>query len=155
MDMPKPTELHHRLHRLAGRWAGEETLYASPWDPVGGPALAEIRNRPALGGFVLIQDYAQTRGGETTFLGHGVFWIDPASDEVVLHWFDNMGFPPNEFRGRFEGERLSLCCQQGQGRQRVSFDLSEPGRYRFRMEVSGDGTRWAPFMDGVYSRLGE
>ena len=30
--MPEPGEQHRALQALAGTWAGEETLYPSPWD---------------------------------------------------------------------------------------------------------------------------
>lgn len=154
MDMPKPGPLHERLALLAGRWLGEETLMPSPWDPAGGTALGRVENRVALGGFAVLQDYVQSRDGQTCFEGHGVFTVDADKEEVVLYWFDSMGCPYNEFRGGFEGEALALYCDAPMGRQRVRFEWPARDRYGFRMEMSQDGTNWQCLMTGAYSREG-
>ena len=52
MEMPKPTDVHKKLERLAGKWKGEEKMYPSPWDPNGGIAVGRVNNRPALDGFI-------------------------------------------------------------------------------------------------------
>ncbi|MBI2380373.1 MAG: DUF1579 family protein [Gammaproteobacteria bacterium] len=153
MDMPQPGPLHERLASLNGSWHGEETMYPSPWDPAGGVAQAQLVNREALAGFAILQDYEQKRGGKTSFTGHGVFWVDPDSGEVVLHWFDSMGFAPNVFRGGFEGGALVLHYASPMGKQRVRFEWPEPLRYRFRMDMSQDGESWMPLMAGEYRRV--
>lgn len=152
MDMPQPTALHERLHTLAGRWSGEEQLHPSPWDPKGGTAEGHVDNHSGLDGFALIQDYVQVRDGATTYRGHAVFSVDTGANEVVLHWFDNMGSPPNVFRGNYAGDTLVLSFAGPQGQQRVSFRQDTPGHYDFRMEVSGDGANWQTFMTGSYQR---
>jgi hypothetical protein len=55
MEMPKPSDGHRRLERLAGRWEGEEKMEPSPWDPQGGTALGCVT-------------------------GHGVYTYDPKED---------------------------------------------------------------------------
>ena len=92
-EMPKPTEKHAKLQSLAGTWVGEETMYPSPWDPKGGPALGRTESRLDLDGFYLLSDYTQERGGRTSYKGHGVFGYDPGSGSYTMHWFDSMGFP--------------------------------------------------------------
>jgi hypothetical protein len=76
-----------------------------------------------------------------------VFRWDPTQQCYFLHWFDSMGFPPNDFRGQFEGDVLTLVFQGSMGHHRAIFDLREPDRYAFRMDVSSDGNQWFPFME--------
>ncbi|MGH7409549.1 MAG: DUF1579 family protein [Candidatus Methylomirabilis sp.] len=152
MDMPKPSEAHRKLQKLVGRWKGEERLSPSPWDPKGGTAVGRIENRPALDGFVVVQDYEQERDGAVGFRGHGVFSWDPTKKRYLLHWFDSMGMPPNEFVGDFERDVLTVTGASSQGQSRAVFDVSKPGRYSFRMDVSGDGKEWQTFMEGKYSK---
>lgn len=152
MQMPTLSEAHHLLARLEGNWRGDERLQPSPWDPAGGSAQATIENRVALGGFTVVQDYRQTRHDRADFLGHGVFSWDEARAEYVLHWWDSMGMPPNEFRGPFDSGVFTLICVSPQMRSRAMFDVSQPGRYRFRMDISMDGRSWQNFMEGDYTR---
>jgi hypothetical protein len=116
-----------------------------------GPPWGSSRTA-SLDGFAVVQDYEQERHGSVTFRGHGVFWWDPAAQSYVLTWFDSMGLAPNEFRGRLEADVLTLTSQGPQGLSRAVFDLSDHGRYGFRMEVSGDGKEWQPLMEGSYER---
>lgn len=139
MDMPRPTDAHRRLEPLAGRWTGTETWHPSPISPEGSTAEGHVHNRLILGGFALVQDYEHVADGEVVLRGHGVFRFDASSGEVHLHWFDSSGAPPNLYRGGFDGDRLVLTEQQEQGWVRAVFDLSEPDRHVFGMEVSGDG----------------
>lgn len=152
MEMPKPTEAHRKLEKLAGEWSGEEKLHPSPWDPKGGPATGRAHNRVALDGFAVIHDYEQERGGAITFRGHGVFSYDAGKKEYVMHWWDSMGMPPNEFRGTWQGDVLTVTAPGSQGHSRAVWDLSEKGVYRFQMDVSQDGKQWMTFMEGRYTR---
>ena len=152
MEMPKPGEPHRRLAKIVGNWKGEEKLAPSPWDPVGGSAIGRVHNRAALDGFAVIQDYEQERNGAVNFRGHGVFTWDSAQNNYLLTWFDSMGTPPNEFRGNFENDILSLTNKGPMGLSRCSFDFREPNGYRFTMEVSEDGKQWITFVDARYRK---
>jgi hypothetical protein len=152
MEMPHPTEAHRKLHLLAGTWRGDETLAPSPWDPAGGKARGRVENRESLDGFAVIQDYAQERNGRVTFRGHGIFGYDASRKRYTLHWFDNVGMGVSVFDGTFEGNILTLVATSPQGQTRAVWDFSTPGSYRNRMEVSGDGRSWNPFMEGTYTR---
>jgi hypothetical protein len=85
MEMPKPTEVHHKLAKFAGRWTGKEKLSPSPWDPKGGAAVGHCNNRLAADGFVLLHEYVQERNGTASFHGHGVFSYDSAGKCYMLH----------------------------------------------------------------------
>jgi superfamily I DNA/RNA helicase len=70
ITIPKVTEAHRRLERLVGAWSGEERLYPSPFDPLGGAATGRVRNQLALDGFAVVQDYERlkARAGMLDFL---------------------------------------------------------------------------------------
>jgi len=153
MDMPQLSEAHRKLQRLAGSWTGDETIHPSPWDPQGGPATGRVENRSVLGGFIVVQDYEQQRGGRISFEGHGIFRYDAVKRDYVLHWFDSFGMPPNEFRGEFEGDVLTMTARDHQGYSRATFDFGEADRYAFRMEVSPDAESWSMVVEGSYFRV--
>ncbi len=152
MDMLQPTDAHRKLEKLAGNWTGCEVLSPSPFDPTGGDATGTVHNRVALNGFVLVQDYEQQRDGKVSLTGHAVFTHDAGQDRYTLHWFDSSGFPPSQFHGNFEGDVLSMICDMPMGKLRATFDVSKEGTYVFKMEMSGDGQNWNPFMDGTYTQ---
>jgi hypothetical protein len=152
MEMPVPTDAHRKLEALVGTWNGEEKIHPSPWDPEGGSARARVDNRLALEGFAVIQDYEQDRGDDKGFRGHGVFQWNPKEACYVMHWWDAWGFPASEFKGNFEGETLIFTKRDPQGTTRATFELGEPGTYRFKLDVSPDGAHWAPFMEGKYRK---
>ncbi len=151
-EMPKPNETHARLAMLAGVWEGVETLFPSDWDPQGGEATASMKSRVALGGFAVIGDYEQRRGGAVTFQGHAVWTIDPASGEVLLTWFDTIGGLPETFRGKFEGNQVVVTSRTHQGLNRLSYALEGANAMTSRMELSGDGAAWKPLFEGKYAR---
>ena len=86
--MPVVTEEHKRMSRLAGSWVGEDALSPSPWLPQGAKAVGRMTARMALGGFHLIIDWTQERGGKVNFEGHGVLGWDPRGQCYTMHWFD-------------------------------------------------------------------
>jgi hypothetical protein len=101
MDMPKTGPVHARLLAFVGEWEGTESVEPSAWGK-GGPATGRTDFRGDLDGFALIQDYVQLKESVITFRGHGVFTVDPQTQEVLWYWFDSVGFPPDlPARGRF------------------------------------------------------
>jgi hypothetical protein len=152
MVMPQPGSHHRALEAFVGDWTGTETLHPSPFDPEGGTARAHVRNVLALDGFVVLQDYEQSRGELVNFRGHAVFRYDHARNEYVCHWYDSWGGAPAEFRGSGLGGRFVLSNAGQQGHTRATWEFPGDGTYRYRMEVSPDGHHWATFMDGTYRR---
>ena len=152
MEMPKPSDEHIKLQRLVGDWKGSERLHPSPWDPKGGEAVARANNRSALDGFAVIQDYEQQRGGKVNFRGHGIFTWNAAEKCHILYWFDSLGFPPEIFKGGFNGSVLTLTSRNERGYTRGIWDFSNQNSYAYRMEVSPDGVKWQLFVEGTYTK---
>jgi hypothetical protein len=150
--MSRPASEHQSLSMLAGNWLGKEHIHPSPFDPIGGPATGHVHNRAALNGFAIIHDYEQKRNGDVSFRGHGIFRWDASEQCYTLHWFDSLGLRPVEYRGRLQGQILSLTAPQGQGFSRAVFDFSGEKCYRYRMEISPDGEQWFVFLEGEYQR---
>ena len=150
MEMPKPTDGHAMLERLAGNWEGDEEMPPSQWDPAGGTAVARMNNRMGLTGFALIGDYEQERDGVITYSGHSVWTYDPEEALYSLHWFDSMGSPPERFTGRFDGDVI-VMAHGGPMHARMTNDLSG-GELRMQMEMSQDGETWMRMFTGVYRR---
>jgi len=152
MEMPKPGPEHKKLELLAGTWSGEEKMHPSAWDPKGGVASVSMASRVACDGFYVVGDYEQRRESTVTFRGHSVYGIDPKSQEVVLNWFDSMGMGGDVFRGKFQGQVLTLECKNAMGHHRLTYDFSEKGTLRSKMESNQDGKKWSPMFDGVYHK---
>jgi hypothetical protein len=153
MEMPHVLDEHRRLKALAGNWAGEEKIHPSPWDPKGGAAASRFQARADLDGFFLIADYVEERDGRVAYRGHGVYGYDPQQKCYTMHWFDSMGSgTPEPARGQWEGNRLTFENQNPMGHSRYVYDFEGENRYRFTIENSQDGRKWATFMEGLFTR---
>ena len=73
------------------------------------------------------------------------------SGDYVLNWWDSMGMGNQTMRGNFVDDVLSVSCAGPMGHNRCTFDVKEPGRYAFVMEVSQDGENWMTAMTGDYN----
>ena len=153
MWMPALTDHHRKLTALAGSWAGEETLYPSPWMPEGGTAEASIEAKLDVDGFFLLTDYVETRGGRPSYRGHGVFGWDTDQKKYSMFWFDSVSPGPRApVWGTWDGDTLAFESASPMGHQRYVYVLQGPDRYTFRIEMSRDGTAWQPFVEGRYTR---
>lgn len=156
MEMPKPTAEHKRMEQLAGNWVGEETIHPSPWDPKGGKAVGRVRARVELGGFHLITEYEQERGGAVNFRGHGVLSYDPRGRCYTMHWFDSIGMEHGApALGTWEGNTLTVQHEMPHvAHSRHVYEVLGDGQYRMKLQSSRDGREWQTFLEGVYRRVG-
>jgi hypothetical protein len=152
MEMPQPSETHKNLARLAGDWSGEEKIFPSQWSPEGASAEAVHVARVSLNGFVVVEDYEQKSGGETTFSGHGVWTVDSESGDCLLYWFDCLGTGMELFCGSWEGDVMTLLSHGPSGHFRLTYDLTDPEIIRTGMETSHDGEQWTPMMEGAFTQ---
>ena len=128
MDTPRPGPAHARLMRFAGR--------------------------ESLDGMALVQDYEEEKDGAVVFHGHGVFLVEPDTQDVLWWWFDSMGFPPEPARGTWDGDVLLFdkSTPRGDARYRYQFDGND--RYRFTIENRFPGqAEFVEFMHGDYERV--
>ena len=145
---------HRRFEQMAGTWVGEETMYPSAWDPKGGTAIGRTVGRVTVGGFALVIDYEQTRGGAVTFAGHGIYTFDPMSELYAMTWVDSIGSPPERFTGKFADEVLVMGHGGPPMHVRMRSDYTRPDRIASSMEMSADGRTWNKLFDGDYRRVG-
>lgn len=152
MEMPQVSAGHRRFEQMAGRWVGEERMHPSQWDPEGGVAAGTTTSRVALNGFALIAEYEQERDGAVTFAGHGVYTFDPESELYILHWFDSIGSPAEVFKGRFDGDVLTLTHAGPPMHVRLVYDYTQPGVLTSAMDMAPDGSEWKRLFDARYDR---
>jgi hypothetical protein len=154
MQMPTPTTEHERLALLEGHWEGDERILPTPFDPEGGPARGEWTLRMALGGFCLIADYRQRRGGAVNFEGHGVYGWDTRGRCYTLHWFDSSGIEHGApALGTWENDTLVLQYELTQfGFSRQIYTVAA-GEYLLTLQNSRDGKEWSTFLEGRYRRV--
>ena len=154
MEMPKLTEQHDQLARLAGQWRGEETMLPSPWCPEEMQATSTTNARMELDGFFLITDHKQERDGQVSFRGHGVMGWDPRKKQFTMHWFDIMGGDPGPpAMGTWEGDRLVFQHQHHMGHSRYTYEFSGDDTYTFQLENSQDGENWQLFIKSTHRRV--
>jgi hypothetical protein len=153
MEMPKVSPEMLRLTELfVGTWKGEETLYPSEWDPVGGPAFGTWTVRPTAGGFCLAVDYVEERDGQVVYVGHGVHGRDAMDGSFHAYWFDNIGMMPKQgTKATLDGDRYTYTESSPRGHSRFTYAWRD-GAFTFTIERSQDGTTWSPMHDGRYRR---
>jgi hypothetical protein len=154
MDMPKVGSEMQRLTELfAGTWRGDEKLYPSEWDPVGGPAHGVWTVRPGLDGFVLLVDYDESRGGEVVYRGHGIHGWDAEAGGYQAYWFDNIGILPKApVQASLDGTTYRYTEASPTGHSRFTYAWAD-GVFTFTIERSADGIAWAPMHEGRYHRV--
>ncbi len=155
-EMPKPSEAHARLARLAGRWEADETMHPSEWAPIESKRRATTVNRMGVDGFFLLNEYTQYDGDRAAFRGFGVYGWDPARERYSMYWVDSMGSPPAaQVWGTWEGDTLTFQQETPRGHHRYVYVLEAEDRYVFRMASSKDGATWTEILTGVYTRVGD
>jgi hypothetical protein len=83
-----------------------------------------------------------------------VFGWDGVHSQYAMYWFDSSGFVPDgPATGTWsrDGNELALTHQSPMGHHRYAWTLGD-GEFRMRIENSEDGTKWATFLDGTYTR---
>lgn len=154
MDMPGPTEFHQKLKAFVGEWTGEETMHPSPWDPKGGKSKGTYHCRVVCDGFAVVQEYEQVRDGVVGFRGHGVFGYDVQQNCYLWHWTDSMGgMPCVATQGQWSGDTIVWQNESPMGKSRYTHTFLPNGRCAFKIEVSQDGSTWAPMMDAIYGKV--
>jgi hypothetical protein len=116
---------------LLGNWTGVEQLTA------GGTARTMVTFKLDVADHVVLQDYRQVRDNGAELTGHGVFLIDPVTNDLLWWFFDSSGTPPTPLRGL---------------RTDLELVLGPHGEHRFW--ITDDRLhRRSPGLSGAYGRI--
>ena len=84
---------------------------------------------------------------------HPSQWDPKGGIAVGRTKIDCMGYPPEVFVGRFDGDILTLAHGGPGMHARLTYDLTDPQHMLRRMEMSQDGAIWNTLFDGRYKRF--
>ena len=160
MDMPRLRDEHAPLKDYVGRWTGPEILYPNQFREDRQEAIGSFHFSMFGGGFFLQADYQEWQNGVPIYGGKGIFGYAPGApgDErgyYTMYWFDSIGgMYPEPAKGTYQDGALVFQNQNPLGHGRYTYALLSDGQLHFSLEMSQDGTTWAPFMEGTYRRVG-
>ena len=139
---------------MAGTWLGELRSFPSPWDPAGGVAVGRTQCRIALGGQLLVSDYAEERDGAITFRGHGVYGWDAQHAVYRMYWFDTVQPTPLlvPAAGTWQGTDLTFAVQTDVAEHRYVYEFHQRDYYTFRIDLRRSGEQWRTYARGQYAR---
>ncbi len=154
METPKVGREMQRLAELfVGTWRGDEQLFPSDWDPVGGPATGTWTVRAVAGGFALALEYVEERGGQVTYQGHGVHAQDARTGQLAAFWFDSIGVVPKAgVPATLDGDRYTYTEVSPTAQSRFTYAW-QGGVFTFTIDRSPDGVAWKPMHAGTYRRV--
>lgn len=156
MGGPQVSEPMRRLASLfVGSWRGKETLFPTPWDPIGGQATGAWEVRAALDGFCVQVDYEEHRQGSPDFCGHGVHGWDAQTEGFLVYWFDNMGAVPAAGSPATLQDNTYRYVTVSPRRQSRFTYIFAPDQLDFTLEVRADGADsggWLRMHHGTYTR---
>lgn len=153
-EMPDPEACRVALERILGDWEGQETLHPAPYNPLGGTAVGHSRNRLVLDGFAVIEDYEHLPRGQVSYRRHSVTSYDSSEKEYLRYQWDSMGNSASAFRGRFDGDVLTMTYEEPGLTARQVMDYSDPERLVVLMQVSRQGTPFETILEAEYLRQG-
>lgn len=154
MALPTPGPQHAQLARLAGDWAGDESIHPSAAYAERERTRGRFRIRMVCNGFVLSSDYEEHLDGDLVYAGHGVYGWQPDLERYTMYWWDSSGTPGyvRPVLGTFEDDRLCFEQETDSGLSRYVYEIVSDDEFTFRLESSPEGTIWHTRMDGRYSR---
>jgi hypothetical protein len=151
-DSVADVELDQLFSPLLGNWTGIEEQAASPWAPAS-QARAMMVFKLDVQGRVVVQDYRQVRADGAEFSGHGVFLLEPGTDEVRWWFFDSYGEPPEPATGRWLAGQLVIDKTTPRGTARHEFQVVD-GQLRYVIELQlSDADTSTTFLTGRYVRV--
>lgn len=151
----QPGAEQKNLARFAGSWKMEGTMQASPLGP-GGKFTGTEKCAMFEGGWHLVCDSSGS-GAMGNMKGHTMITYDRAAKVYRYAAVNNM--PDAEMAtGTFSGNTWTWTGTMDQGGQKVQsrFIIVEtsPTQHTFKWELSMDGTKWMPIMNGTSTKTG-
>lgn len=152
-ETPKPAPELKRLDYFAGAWSTEGEIKPGPMGP-GGKFTGTNHVEWMDGGFFLVTrsefDGAMGKGAETAYMGYDV------DDRTYTYDSFNTLGEADHARGSLDGDTWTwrsetrMAAETTKGR--LTIKVLSPTTYRFRFEVSPDGTTWTTILEGKTTR---
>jgi len=149
-QMPKPGPEHKNLGYFSGNWKLTGDVKPGPMGP-GGKFTGTDRIEWMPGGFFLVSHSqgSSPMGNETGLAVYGY-----TTDKKVYTYdeFNNMGENVHA-TGNFDGKVWTWTADTPMGgkpmKGRYTLTETSPTAYTFKFEMSQDGTKWEPVMEGT------
>ena len=149
MEMPKPGAEHKKLDMFAGSWTLDGDTKASSMGPAGKVTESE-RCEWMEGGFYLVchTDFKTTMGD-----GAGISVMGYSTDDKSYTYreFNSWG-EFTDSKGSVDGNTWTWTSDEKMGattmKGRFTMKVTSPTSYDFAFEMSPDGAKWSPVMDG-------
>lgn len=148
-ETPKPAPELKRLDYFAGAWTTEGEIKPGPMGP-GGQFTGTNNVRWMVGGFFLVTQSefngATGKGSETAYMGYDV------DDKTYTYDSFNTLGEASHARGRLDGDTWTwrsetrMAAETTKGR--LTIKVLSATAYRFKFEVSPDGTTWTTILEG-------
>jgi Protein of unknown function (DUF1579) len=153
-SMPKPAPEHKKLEMLAGSWVLEGDVKPNPMGP-GGKMTESEKCEWMEGGFFLIchVDFKTASSGN----GSGLSVLGYSTDEKAYTYreFNSWG-EFEDSRGKLDGDTWTWTSDEKMGdtmmKGRFTMKFTSPALYTFIYEMSPDGAKWTPVVDGKASK---
>jgi hypothetical protein len=149
MQAPKPHPELKKLEYFSGTWEWDAEMMPSPMGPGGEIRLTE-RYEWMEGGFFLISrtDFTTPMGNGT---GLSLYGYDPEAKVYTYHEYNSLGEAIHS-KGTLDGDTWTYWSDQrieGQAfKGRFTVKMVAATAYTIKFEISRDGERWIPVMEG-------
>jgi len=147
MTMPKPGPEHKKLDYFTGNWTCESDMKAGPMGEGGKMTMTEDFKWMDGGFFVVIHSQYKSPMGD----GNGLAFLGYDRDEKKYTYNEfNSNGEAIVSKGTVEGNDWTWIGEMKQpaGKGRFSEKILSPASYLFKFEMSSDGAKWTPIMDG-------
>lgn len=151
MTMPKPGPEHKKLDYFTGNWTCDSAIKPGPMGP-GGKMTSTDDSKWMDGGFFVVLHSqfsgAMGNGNSIAFLGY-----DADEKKYTYNEFNSFGEAVVS-KGTVDGDAWTWIgdMKQPAGKGRFSEKILSPTSYSFKFEMSSDGAKWIPVMDGTCTK---
>ena len=151
----KPGPEHKKLDVLAGSWTVEGDVKPSPMGP-GGKMTEDEKCEWMEGGFYLVchVDFKSANSGSGS--GLSVLGYSTSEKAYTYREFNSWG-EFEDSRGALDGDTWTWTSDEKMGntmmKGRFTMKFTSPASYSFTYEMSPDGAKWTPVVDGKASKV--
>ncbi|HEY6770032.1 MAG TPA: DUF1579 family protein [Candidatus Sulfotelmatobacter sp.] len=149
MEAPKPTSDLKKLDMFAGSWTLTGDMKPGPMGP-GGKMSETEKCEWMQGGFYVVchDDYKSSMGDG---VGISVLGYSPDDHAYTYREFNSQG-EFDDSKGTIDGDTWNWTNESKMGgmtmKGKYTMKIVSPTSYTFDYQISQDGTKWTPVMDG-------